>query len=74
MAASELYQQLAEAVGWGESKYIPAIFEELADENEAKVLMAASPPATGGARTEGTPKDGALNTGPGPTAGALYGS
>jgi len=46
MATSELYQQLAEAVGWGESKYIPGIFEELADEKEAKVLMAASPPAT----------------------------
>lgn len=46
MSARELYQQLAEAVGGGESKYIPGIFEVLAGEDEAKVLLAASPPAT----------------------------
>ncbi len=46
MTEKTLYQQLAEAVGEGESKYIPDIFESLADENEAKVLVAAAPPAT----------------------------
>ncbi|MBU2551718.1 MAG: 4Fe-4S binding protein [Proteobacteria bacterium] len=46
MAAQELYQQLAEAVGAGQSKYIAGIFETLADEDEAKVLLAASPPAS----------------------------
>ncbi|MFC1895762.1 4Fe-4S dicluster-binding protein [Thermodesulfobacteriota bacterium] len=44
--AAEIYRQLAESVGVGDSKYIPGVFEILADENEAKVLMAASPPAT----------------------------
>jgi len=46
MAAEELYRQLAEAVGGGKSKYIRGIFESLADEKEAKLLMAAAPPAT----------------------------
>ncbi len=46
MAETTAYQKLAEAVGAGESKYIPGIFEKLADENEAKVLLAAAPPAT----------------------------
>jgi Pyruvate/2-oxoacid:ferredoxin oxidoreductase delta subunit/predicted transcriptional regulator len=46
MAEKTAYQKLAEAVGAGESKYIPGIFEKLADENEAKVLLAAAPPAT----------------------------
>lgn len=41
-----VYQQLAEAVGAGESKYIPGIFESLADEKEARLLLAAAPPAT----------------------------
>jgi NAD-dependent dihydropyrimidine dehydrogenase PreA subunit/DNA-binding MarR family transcriptional regulator len=40
------YQQLAETVGAGESEFISKIFEELIDENEAKVLLAAAPPAT----------------------------
>lgn len=40
------YQQLAEAVGTGDSKYIPQIFEVLANEDEARLLLAASPPAT----------------------------
>ena len=46
MTEKTLYQQLAEAVGAGESPIIPEIFKMLADENEARVLMAASPPAT----------------------------
>lgn len=46
MSEGTLYHQLAEAVGEGESKYIPAIFESLIDENEARVLLSAAPPAT----------------------------
>jgi len=46
MADISLYQQLAEYIGAGESKYIPAIFEVLTDEGEAGILLAASPPAT----------------------------
>jgi Pyruvate/2-oxoacid:ferredoxin oxidoreductase delta subunit/DNA-binding MarR family transcriptional regulator len=46
MSAQQLYQQLAEAVGGGQSKYVARIFQVLADEDEAKVLMAASPPRT----------------------------
>jgi ferredoxin len=41
-----LYQQLAEAVGAGDSSIIPEIFKMLADENEAKVVLAAAPAAT----------------------------
>jgi Pyruvate/2-oxoacid:ferredoxin oxidoreductase delta subunit/DNA-binding MarR family transcriptional regulator len=46
MAEKTLYEELAEGLGAGESRYIHAIFESLADQNEAKVLLAASPPAT----------------------------
>ena len=46
MAEKALFQQLAEGIGAGESKLIPRIFEALIDENEAKVLLAAAPPAT----------------------------
>ncbi len=46
MADKTSYQQLAEHVGAGDSEIIPAIFESLIDENEASVLLAASPPAT----------------------------
>jgi NAD-dependent dihydropyrimidine dehydrogenase PreA subunit/DNA-binding MarR family transcriptional regulator len=46
MAEVTLYQKLAEAVGAGDSKYIPGIFETLTDEKEAQVLLAAAPPAT----------------------------
>lgn len=48
------YQQLAEAVGTGDSKYIPRIFEVLANEKEAKLLLAASPPATAAELSEKT--------------------
>ena len=46
MTEQTLYQELAEGLGAGESNIIAAIFEELTDENEAKLLLAASPPAT----------------------------
>lgn len=46
MAETSLYQQLAEVIGVGDSKIIPEIFQMLANENEAKVILAAAPPAT----------------------------
>jgi len=46
MTDKGLYQQLAEGIGAGESKLIPRIFEALIDESEARVLLAAAPPAT----------------------------
>ena len=46
MAESTHYQQLAESVGVPGSDTIAAIFETLANENEASVMVAASPPAT----------------------------
>lgn len=46
MSEQSMYQQLAAAVGAGDSKYIPKIFEIMADENEARLLLAAAPPAT----------------------------
>ena len=39
-------QQLAEAIGAGESKNIPKIFKTIASETEARILLAAAPPAT----------------------------
>jgi Pyruvate/2-oxoacid:ferredoxin oxidoreductase delta subunit/predicted transcriptional regulator len=41
-----LYEQLSEGVGAGESTLIPQIFQKLIDDDEAKVLLAAAPPAT----------------------------
>ncbi|MCP4754725.1 MAG: 4Fe-4S ferredoxin [Proteobacteria bacterium] len=46
MTQSDLYQQLTAAIGISESKIIPKIFEMLADADEAKVVLAAAPPAT----------------------------
>lgn len=46
MSDKSYYDQLAESIGAGDSKYVPAIFEILTDENEAKFLLAAAPPAT----------------------------
>jgi len=46
MAEKTLYQQLSDRVGAGESRYIPGIFESLADEKDARILVAASRPAT----------------------------
>lgn len=39
-------QQLAEQIGHGNSKVVPRILETLVDEDEARLLLAASPPAT----------------------------
>jgi DNA-binding MarR family transcriptional regulator len=41
-----VYQELADGLGAGESRFIPGIFESLTNQNEARVLLAASPPAT----------------------------
>jgi Pyruvate/2-oxoacid:ferredoxin oxidoreductase delta subunit/predicted transcriptional regulator len=46
MAEKTINEQLAEQVGAGDSKIIAAIFGTLTDENEAKLLLAAAPPAT----------------------------
>lgn len=46
MAEKTLNQQLAEQVGAGDSKIIAAIFGALTDQNEARLLLAAAPPAT----------------------------
>jgi ferredoxin/predicted transcriptional regulator len=46
MADRILCRQLAEAVGAGESPLIQKIFEVLVKDDEAKVLLAAAPPAT----------------------------
>jgi Pyruvate/2-oxoacid:ferredoxin oxidoreductase delta subunit/sugar-specific transcriptional regulator TrmB len=46
MSEKTLHQQLSEAIGAGESPLMPKIFEALTDENEAKILLAAAPPAT----------------------------
>jgi DNA-binding transcriptional ArsR family regulator len=46
MSQNPLYQQLAAAIGVGDSVIIPKIFAILANEDEAKVLLAAAPPAT----------------------------
>ncbi|MBW1817122.1 MAG: 4Fe-4S binding protein [Deltaproteobacteria bacterium] len=54
MTMASYYGELAEAVGGGESKYIPGIFESLTDEDEARLLLAASPPATAAELAEKT--------------------
>ena len=46
MGESAIYDQLAESIGAGDSPTMPRIFQTLADEKEARVLLAASPPAT----------------------------
>lgn len=46
MTQPDLYQQLTNAIGISESRIIPKIFQMLADEDEAKVVLAAAPPAT----------------------------
>jgi len=59
MESKEIYKQLAETIGAGESSVIPEIFKMLADEKEASVLLAASPPSTVGeiAEKTGIPAD-----------------
>ena len=46
MANEKLCRQLAEGVGAGESPLIQKIFEVLVNDDEAKALLAAAPPAT----------------------------
>jgi len=46
MQEKSLSQQLAEQIGAGDSKVVPRIFDAMVDEREAKVLLAAAPPAT----------------------------
>ncbi len=48
MAYRELCRQLAEGIGAGNSPLMPRIFEALVNGDEAKVLLAAAPPATVG--------------------------
>jgi Pyruvate/2-oxoacid:ferredoxin oxidoreductase delta subunit len=46
MTEKTLYHQLAEHIGHGHSRYIPEIFQLLADEDEARLLLAARKPIT----------------------------
>ena len=46
MNQESLYQQLTESIGVSGSKFLPQLFEMLADENDAKILLAASPAAS----------------------------
>lgn len=46
MAQVNLHQKLASVVGAEKSEVVPLIFEELTNEAEAKLLLAAAPPAT----------------------------
>jgi len=46
MTEKTVNEQLAEQVGAGDSQIVAAIFGALTDENEARVLLAAAPPAT----------------------------
>jgi Pyruvate/2-oxoacid:ferredoxin oxidoreductase delta subunit/predicted transcriptional regulator len=48
------WEQLSEVIGAGSSKIIPALLETLADEKEARLLLAAAPPATVGELAEQT--------------------
>jgi len=59
MTQETLYQQLSEVIGMKDSAMIPEIFKMLADENEAKVILAASPPANVDELSEktGIPRD-----------------
>lgn len=46
MSDRDLYRQLAEAIGAGESTLVQQIFQALVNEDEAKILLAAAPPGT----------------------------
>jgi Pyruvate/2-oxoacid:ferredoxin oxidoreductase delta subunit len=46
MTDMTLYQQLAESIGWGQSQMVPKMFAMIADEDEAKFVLAATPPGT----------------------------
>ena len=46
MTDMRMYQQLSADLGFPESKMMPKMFAFIANENEAKFMLAASPPAT----------------------------
>jgi ferredoxin len=46
MTDMTLYQQLAESIGFGHSKMVPKMFAMIADEDKARFVLAAAPPAT----------------------------
>ena len=46
MTDMSMYQQLAESIGFGHSKMVPEMFAMIANEEEARFLLAAAPPAT----------------------------
>ena len=46
MADKTQCEQLAAAIGAGDSKTVPAIFEVLTNEDEARLLLALAPPAS----------------------------
>src|SRR4030043_89814 len=46
MTDMTLYQKLAESIGFGHSKMVPEMFAMITDEDEARFLLAAAPPAT----------------------------
>jgi Pyruvate/2-oxoacid:ferredoxin oxidoreductase delta subunit len=46
MTHETMCEQLAVAIGAGDSKTVPAVFQVLTDEDEAKLLLALSPPAS----------------------------
>ena len=59
MGATTVYTQLSEQIGAGASNVVPRIFASLVNENEARVLLAASPPATTAELAERTGIDAA---------------
>ena len=46
MSQSDLCKELSGLLGFADSTYLPKIFGMLTDEDEAKILLAAAPPAT----------------------------
>ncbi len=46
MATSDVYQELATQIMAGDSKIVPQLLAMVADEREARLLLAASPPGT----------------------------
>jgi DNA-binding MarR family transcriptional regulator len=59
MGATTVYTQLSEQIGAGASNVVPRIFASLVNEDEARVLLAASPPATTAELAERTGIDAA---------------
>jgi hypothetical protein len=52
MPEEALYRKLAETIGAGDSPVVLKIFAFLVKEDEARVVLAASPPATAGELAE----------------------